>query len=241
MDLMDKVIQLLDRSYQIELDFVAALPEEKRSGIGTHDHWTAKDVVAHCAYWKTHIARNILAVSEGEIPTRTEDYNEMNNQVFEMYRLQPWEEVLVLMERGYRSLLDCLELEILSDLDNRDVLPWQEGRPIWREIVGTGYTHPVFHLASLCTEFGEIQRASEIHEEMVASLSKLDDDPEWLGILRYNLACHYSLCGDKERAVSILSESLMLNPSLTEWSKEDPDFKPIRDEPGYKAIYAKLE
>jgi hypothetical protein len=204
MDLLGKVIQLLDRSYQIELDLIAGLSEEKRSKFGTHDHWSAKDVVAHCAYWKTHHARNILAVAEGEIPTRIEDYNEMNNQVFEMYRLQAWEEILALMERGYRSLLDCLELEIISDLGNQDVLPWQEGRPIWREIVNNGYTHPVFHLASLYTEFGDIQHASEIHEEIVTSLNELDDDPEWIGILRYNLACHYSLCGDTERAVSIL-------------------------------------
>jgi hypothetical protein len=34
-----------------------------------------------------------------------------------------------------------------------------------------------------------------------------------------------------------LREALKLNPGLTEWSKEDPDFEPIREEAVYKAIY----
>lgn len=237
----EKITQLFDRAYRIELDFVNALSEAQRAEIGSKDHWSAKDVLAHCAFWKTHHARNIHIVSEGKIPTQAEDFNQMNEDVFEMHRSFSWDEVLALMERGYRNMVNILDLDILADLYKPDVLPWQEGRPIWREIVGNGYTHSVFHIASFYTETGDIQHAREISEEVVESLSDLDDDPDWIGIIRYNLACHYSLCGEEDIAVKTLRESLMLNPSLLEWSKEDPDFAPIRDIQAYKKIYAELE
>lgn len=240
MDFKDKITKLFDRAYRIELDFANALTEDQRSEIGSKDHWSAKDVLAHCAYWKTHHARNIHLVSNGETPTQAEDFNQVNEEIFEMHRSYSWDEVLALMERGYSSMVDVLELDVLADLYKTDVLPWQEGRPIWRVIVGNGYTHSVFHIASLYTEFGEIQTARDINEEMVESLSDLDDDPEWIGILRYNLACHYSLCGEEELAVKTLRESLMLNPSLLEWSKEDPDFEPVRNTQSYKKIYVEL-
>lgn len=240
MDLRAKITQLFDRAYHIEVDFVNALPEDKRVEAGSKDHWSAKDVLAHCAYWKTHHAKNILAVSEGEIPTRVEDFNQANEEVFEKHRSLSWDEVLALMEQGYRNMIDILDLDILTDLYKPDVLPWQDGRPIWREIVGNGYTHSVFHIASLYTDFGDIELAREINEEMVASLGELDDDPVWIGILKYNLACHYALCGEDEMAVNTLRVSLTLNPSLLEWSKEDPDFESIRGSSAYKNIYAEL-
>lgn len=241
MDLKDKINQLFDRAYRIELDFVNSLSEDKQSEVGSKDHWSAKDVLAHCAYWKTHHARNIQIFSEGGIPTQADDFNQVNEEVFEMHRSYSWDEVLDLMERGYRSMVDILDLEILADLYKPDVLPWQDGRPIWREIVGNGYTHSVFHIASVYTEFGDHQKAREINEEMVTSLSELDDDPIWIGILRYNLACHYSLSGEEEIAVKTLSESLELNPTLLEWSKEDPDFELIRDSHSYRRIYDELD
>jgi hypothetical protein len=43
--------------------------------------------------------------------------------------------------------------------------------------------------------------------------------------------------GDKQKAINELRQALRLRPDLTEWSQQDPDFEPIRDEAGYKAIY----
>ena len=68
-------------------------------------------------------------------------------------------------------------------------------------------------------------------------LAGLSDSPQWKGVLTYNLACQYSLSGEKDRAVALLREGLALDPSLTEWSKQDPDFDPIRADPDYQAIY----
>ena len=55
--------------------------------------------------------------------------------------------------------------------------------------------------------------------------------------MRYNLACHYALAGEKERAIAGLGAALASNPGLAEWSQQDPDLASIRDEPGYLALY----
>ena len=57
------------------------------------------------------------------------------------------------------------------------------------------------------------------------------------GDVKYSLACHYSLLGAKTDAIRELQESLVLNPGLIDWAKEDPDLDAIRDEPEYQAMY----
>ena len=107
----------------------------------------------------------------------------------------------------------------------------QDGRPLWRSIVGNGYIHPVWHIALLYTEFGAVDRATALYEQMADRLPVLDEDPTWRGTIRYNLACHYALTGQAERAISELRDALELNPGLTEWTQQDPDFASIRDNP----------
>jgi hypothetical protein len=76
-----------------------------------------------------------------------------------------------------------------------------------------------------------------MYQDSTKQLVALDDSPDWQGVIRYNNACSFSLLGEKETAINELREALKLNPGLTEWSKEDPDFEPIREEAVYKAIY----
>jgi hypothetical protein len=76
-----------------------------------------------------------------------------------------------------------------------------------------------------------------MYQEMTGLLSGLDNSPDWQGTIRYNLACSYSLVGEKEKAISELREALKMNPALTEWSQQDPDFEPIGEEAEYQALY----
>lgn len=51
----------------------------------------------------------------------------------------------------------------------------------------------------------------------------------------YNLACAESLEGRKEEALAHLSESLAASPRYAERARTDPDFDPIRGDPGFPA------
>jgi hypothetical protein len=72
-------------------------------------------------------------------------------------------------------------------------------------------------------------------------LRNLDpQDHEWQGTVQYNLACHYSLTGQKSKALETLSEALVLAPELVEWSKQDTDLDGLRGEAEYQELLIKL-
>jgi len=83
-----------------------------------------------------------------------------------------------------------------------------------------------------------MRRAAELIGRLGKPLAALDDGPTWIGTTHYNAACSYSLLGNKEEAIKELGEALALTPDLIDWSKQDPDLKMIREEVGYKALYA---
>ncbi len=232
-----KLLELLEKAYEEEKAYVVGLTEEERSRVGTLEQWSAKEVIAHNAAWKKRMAENLLAVSQGRAPQRTEDYNRENELLFEEHRSKTWEEVKELAEEAYRALMERVAGLGEEELSSSEVLPWQEGNPLWRLIAGNGGNHPFIHLSGYYQKRGQTQRAALLIGKMARSGADLDASPIWQGVVRYNLACHYSLMEQKQKAIAELREALQLNPGLEDWSKQDPDLEPIRGEPEYQLIY----
>jgi tetratricopeptide (TPR) repeat protein len=232
------LMDLLAQAREQEKNFVADLSEEERARKGEPDAWSPKDVIAHIAAWKARWVDNLGALAEGKSPTVIEDFDHVNASLFEAHREDTWEEVLDLAQDSYQKLHAGVEALDEESLANQDIQTGQGPRPLWRPILGNGYTHPMVHLAEHYREKGDRDRAGELVGEMARSMVDLDDNPAWRGAVRYNMACHYALFGDKERAIQELKEALELNPGLIEWSKQDSDLDSIREERGYQAIYA---
>jgi hypothetical protein len=230
-----ELTELLQKGYQVEKEFIATLSDEERNAAGTFEYWTAKDCIAHNAYWREHHAEDVLAVLAGKTPIHTDD--QINDEVYSRYKDQSWEDVDTLVDAGMKRMGEAIASLGEDDLQRHDFYPWEQGRALWREIVGNIYTHPVIHLSEWHIKRGYPARAAEMYQEMTRELTSLDDSPDWQGIIRYNNACSLSLLGDKETAINELREALKLNPGLTEWSRQDTDFEPIRGEAGYKALY----
>jgi tetratricopeptide (TPR) repeat protein len=57
-------------------------------------------------------------------------------------------------------------------------------------------------------------------------------------LVHYNLACYWSLAGDKHRALEFLSEALEIDPDYRCLIDEEPDFDPIRSDPRFQALCA---
>jgi hypothetical protein len=233
----EELTELLQKGYEVEKKFIAALSDKERDAVGSLEHWTAKDIIAHNAYWRKHHAEDVLAVLAGESPIEVED-DSVNEGVYSQYKDQSWEEVDILVETGLKRMREALGALSEDDLQRGDFYPWEQGRPLWREIVGNIYTHPIIHLSDWYIKRGSPSRAAKMYQEMTAQLTGLDDSPEWQGTIRYNNACSFSLLGDKETAINELRQALKMNPGLIEWSHKDPDFEPIRGEAGYKALFA---
>ena len=58
-------------------------------------------------------------------------------------------------------------------------------------------------------------------------------------LLHYNLACYWSLAGDKRRALEYLSQSLDIDPGCLSLIDDEPDFDPIRTDPRFQALCAR--
>jgi tetratricopeptide (TPR) repeat protein len=237
METKAKLVDLLQRAHKEERTFFASLSDDERSATGTPEHWSVKDVAAHLAEWKARMGQRLAAARRNETPPKYDDIDEANAEIFEQYRDQSWADVLKALECAHGELVEQTRAMPEGDLVDAERFPWQEGRPLWRSIVGSGYSHPVQHLAQLYLERGERDYATQIQETAAELLASLDDSPGWRGVTIYNLACHYALSGEREKAVEKLGEALQLNPDLTEWSKQDPDFASIREEPAYRSLY----
>lgn len=231
-----ELTELLKKGYEVEKEFVATLSDEERNAEGTFENWSAKDIIAHNAYWRKHHAEAALAVLAGKTPTHIDD-DQINPEVYSQYKDQSWEDIDTLVDASMKRMGEAIASISEDDLQRHDFYPWEQGRALWREIVTNIYTHPVIHLSEWHIKRGYPARAAEMYQEMTGQLTSLDDSPDWQGTIRYNNACSFSLLGDKETAINELGEALKLNPGLTEWSRQDPDFEPIRGEAGYKALY----
>lgn len=237
MEIKAKLIDLLQRAHKEEQTFFASLSDDECSAMGTPECWSVKDVVAHVAEWKARMGQRLAAARRNETPPRYDDIDEANAEIFEQYCNQSWDDVLEALERANVELVEQTRAMPEGDLVDTERFPWQEGRPLWRSIVGNGYSHSLQHLAQLYVERGEREYATQLQEMAAEWLASLDDSPGWQGVTIYNLACHYALSGEKEKAIAKLGKALQLNPDLIEWSKQDPDFASIREEPAYRSLY----
>ncbi len=59
-------------------------------------------------------------------------------------------------------------------------------------------------------------------------------------ILHYNLACYYSLAGRRLDALCRLKRAFDLEPTLRELVRDEPDFGPMRRDPGFRMLMAAM-
>jgi len=231
--LKTKIVKLVRLSHEAEQSYI-----EEKTIVGKSDDWAPKDILAHMTAWKEQVVTNYQAGMRGDAEPEQSDYEVLNAQFFEKHHPRSWEEILDYREQTQQSLLNELKDMSEADLNRTEGIPMQRGRPFWRVIVGIAYVHPLGHLRDPILARGDFDQAVKVQEQACRLLSELDDDEAWKGAQQYNLACTYSLVGQKENAIRILRKALKMTPELMKWSKEDPDFKPIREHPDYKAIYS---
>jgi Flp pilus assembly protein TadD len=73
-------------------------------------------------------------------------------------------------------------------------------------------------------------------DQAIESLQKAREVEPSEPLIEYNLACYYSLKGAKQLALEYLSRALQNNPAFREMVGREPDFDPIRSDPGFQAL-----
>jgi len=120
------------------------------------------------------MGQRLVAAKRNEMPPTYDDVDEASAEIFEQYRNQSWADVLKQLERAYSELVEQTQAMAEGDLVDAERFPWRDGRPLWRGIVGSGYSHPLQHLAQLYVERGERDYATQMQEtatELLASLN----------------------------------------------------------------------
>jgi len=80
---------------------------------------------------------------------------------------------------------------------------------------------------------GDAARATEWAERA------LEAAPDESSVL-YNVACMYSMMGNKERAIALIDEAVTKGFGYRAWLERDGDLDPLRDDPRFQAILARL-
>jgi tetratricopeptide (TPR) repeat protein len=236
MDKKSSLLNLLAEAYQEEQKFVANLSKDEKNDHGTIEHWSAKDIIAHNAFWKQHRAEQITAPDNREL-TDFQDFEYLNARTFEENYDLAWEDILENAREAYEYLAARVSALDENDLNNPDRYTWLHGRPLWRTVANSGYYHPLNHIAGYLYERDQVQQASEMHHTCADRLQALDEDAEWRGVTLYNLACFYATTSRPAEAIHHLTRALSLNPGLVEWARQDSDLAILQEESAYKKLY----
>jgi hypothetical protein len=234
----EKLLDLIERAYQEEQEFVQSLTDEQKSAVGTSEQWAAKDIIAHVITWQARLMDNHEAAKRGETPTTYDDFDHENELIFQAHRDRSWDAIRRETSEIHHRLAAWLQGMTEDDLTNPARFSWLKGQALWKRVIGNSVIHPLLHLGEYNAKHGQREHATRVQETMAPLLIALDDAPAWRGATVYNLACYYALASLKEKALTNLAEALRLDSNLIEWSRQDPDLASLRDDPAYQALYA---
>lgn len=241
MNIKPCLIDLLDECHQITLTFIDGLTEAQRSAVGTPENWAAKDNVAHMTEWVERFCNDLDTARNGEEVIEVEHINAANQEIFEQHSLLGWEAIIEKVNRAHAAMRAQVEAMSEEDLRATQFFGWQNRRPMWQVVAGSYCIHPIMHMAPFLIQHGNPQEATRLMEGVVQKLLGLDNSIPWQGVTIYNLACHYAQASELAKAITRLGEALRMYPELIEWSKQDTDLDPLREQPAYQELMNSLE
>ena len=236
-----KMISLLQEMFDAQQTIVLMLSGDERQARGTFDHWSLKDTVAHITAWIDVMNMRLDMLMQGEMPVDFENVDQINADVYQARARLSWSAVLESSRKAYTGLVERLHNLSEADLTDPDRYSWLEGGPLWQRILNAAFVHPLIHLAYFYNQNGQKALGVKLQEDAAQKLLQFDQSPSWQSEVVYNLACQYALSGDKETAIARLRLALNHDPSLLDWSRQDPDFDAIRQDPAFQAIYVEFE
>ncbi len=240
MAMQEQLIGLAQRSYAEIRRFAEKMSQAEKQKIGSVDHWSARDVIAHLVEEKKRIADRLAAVRFGEKIEVSPDFESVNRDTWEAYRDYTFDQILQVLDEKQEALLVHLESIVEGDFLENGRFEWLNGRPLWRFIAGIDFLHSLSHLIPLYIEKGDLDYANQLCQIEARLAGPLDDSPVWQSIINYNAACNFALMGDKLKSMKKLTTALRLSNHLVKWSQEDPDLVSLHGDAEFKALISSV-
>lgn len=236
MGLQEQLLQILRKSRETELQFIANLTDEDRRSEGTYEEWSARDIVAHANFWENVRAERAVGWIQGGKLEPAPQFERANVGCYTRFSTSTWDEVEAFAGGAHASMVDAvrgMDEEALAGPSEE----WEE-RTMWQSIVESAYSHKLSHYSEYYQNKGRKKEAGELWNEWAGQVSSLDTGPDWQGGVHYNAACSLALAGDPDRALEQLREALSLRPSLKPWSRRDSDLESIHDLREFRDLFA---
>ena len=115
---------------------------------GPKPDWSVKDTIAHVCWWESFALNRITILAIGEKLHLLNDFDSLNEQVFEQYREMPLDKVILMFEANHaqiETLIDALSFDEWID-EHR---PNFEGQSLMRMLGGNTFGHYYEHLDDL--------------------------------------------------------------------------------------------
>lgn len=222
-------------------ELAGRLTESERAAVGTFERWAPKDVFAHVAEWLARDVRR-LSIPEDPLPAYEDSTVEAENRaIFAQFAPENWDAVIAFFHQTYDETQKLVEGLSAVQIDRRREYADGSSREVWRTIAGHALMHAAPHFGLVYQRRGEPELATAVEETSAAELLPLDNSPQWIGTLKYNLACHFALNGRAKHAIELLRVALRHNSELVARSREDTDLDPIRSDPEFAAVYPETE
>ncbi|HSO28852.1 MAG TPA: hypothetical protein VLS28_03045 [Candidatus Sulfomarinibacteraceae bacterium] len=226
------LVEMLEATRATEHDLFGALPPERREIPGADGGWSAKDVWAHLAAWRSIEARRLEAAlraegaapgaPSGDDPAPSDPIDASNARLQAMHADWSWEAVGREADASVDALIDAIRRS------SREMLCECDG--IVAGLGSNGVNHAIGHLPEIATQAGKLRRVDRLAAETEAILQRDHLPARDTGVILYNLACHYALAGKLDEARRLLRDAFGRRPDLIESAPQDPDLVALGDE-----------
>jgi len=225
--LHEDLVALLRASQATEHDLFASLSPEMRDAPGAIGEWSAKDVLAHLAAWRSIEARRLEAAAASaatppEDPAAT-DPEDVSNATIHAERADwSWDTVADDADASIEALVAAF------GRSSAEALCACEGTSTG--LGASGVNHSLAHLSDVARLAGGHERLTAYVAEIETILRGNHLPPRDSGTILYNIACHRALTGELDDARRLLRTAFARRPDLAGHAANDPDLAALSGE-----------
>jgi hypothetical protein len=218
------LVELLEATRRAEHELFAALGDRALATPVGDEGWTAKDVRAHLAAWRSIEARRLQAANggpaDGEDPQPGDPVDASNARIHADRAGWTPDQAAAAADASVDELIVAVRgssNEALCECDQ-----------IAAGIGANGVNHALGHLSDIARLAGAEERYAAYAAEVEAVLLRNHLMPRDSGVMLYNIACHSALTGRTDDARRLLEVAFARRADLREHAPDDPDLASIR-------------
>jgi hypothetical protein len=216
----DDLVEMLLATRDVEHDLYGSMDTALRDEPRRIGEWSARDVLAHLAAWRSVEARRLAGEPDGTRGDESED--DANARIQADRAAWSWETVVSEADGSVDALIAGIRATTVADLAESDRLVAGIG--------ANGANHAIAHLADVAALAGKRERFAAYARAVETILLRGRIPQHDAAVMLYNIACHHALDGELDDARRLLRDAFAYRPDLLEWSLTDPDVAALRGE-----------